>query len=77
MMYLVKRVSKEDVDKCIQNGKIGIDFKGSRLLSSMGALKYAKQNGLEIGAWTIDDTITLDILRAAGVDLITTNRIIP
>ena len=77
MMYLIKNPTKETVDMCVENGNMGIDFYGPNLIKCSGAIKYAKQKELQIGAWTIDDTLTMDVLRMAGVDLITTNRIIP
>ncbi len=77
MMYLVNEVTKDTVDMCVENGNIGIDFGKKKMLSGIGAVKYAKEMGLEIGAWTVDDTITADFLAAIGVNIITTNRIIP
>ncbi|MCM1363378.1 MAG: hypothetical protein NC215_00140 [Ruminococcus sp.] len=77
MMYLIKTPTKETVDMCVEHGNMGIDFYGTNLIACTGAIKYAKEKGLELGAWTIDNTLSMDVLRMAGVDLITTNRIIP
>ena len=77
MMYLVKIFNKETVDKCKENGNIGIDFKYQDTIFNISSLKYAKKQGLKIGAWTVDNTIYADIMRLAGAQLITTNRIIP
>lgn len=77
MMYLVKIFNKETVDKCKENGNIGIDYKYQDTIFNLSSLKYAKQQGLKIGAWTVDNTIYSDIMCWAGNDLITTNRILP
>lgn len=77
LMYLAKRPDKKIVDMCVENGNIGIDFKFENYILCIGALNYAKDKGLHLGAWTVDDTISSDIMRAAGVELITTNRILP
>ncbi|MCM1545080.1 MAG: hypothetical protein NC110_07270 [Ruminococcus sp.] len=77
MMYLIKTPTKETVDMCVEHGNMGIDFYGTNLIACTGAIKYAKEKGLEVGAWTIDNTLSMDVLRMAGIDLITTNRIIP
>lgn len=77
LMYLLNIVSKKDVDLCVQNGSIGIDFNDDCFVLSAGAIRYAKKQGLALGSWTVDNTISSDILRAAGIELITTNRIIP
>lgn len=77
MMYLLHSVTKEDVDLCAENGNIGIDFNYKKYFSSKKAIAYAKEKGLALGAWTVDNTIASDRMVAAGVTLITTNRIIP
>lgn len=77
MMYLVAKPTKEAVDMCVENGNTGLNFYGLNLLNGGKALKYAKEKGLKIAAWTVDNTILADILTAAGVELITTNRILP
>lgn len=77
MMYLLKRVTKKDVDMCIENGNIGIDFDYVYYPFSVAAVKYAKDNGLTLGAWTIDNTSVMDIMVLSGVDYITTNKILP
>lgn len=77
LMYLAKKPDKKIVDMCVENGNMGIDFKFENYILCIGALNYAKEKGLRLGAWTVDDTISSDIMRAAGVELITTNRILP
>ncbi|MCH5190647.1 MAG: hypothetical protein J1F23_00640 [Oscillospiraceae bacterium] len=77
MMYLVGKPTKEAVDMCIENGIDGLDFYGLNVIPGAKAVKYAKEKGLKLAAWTIDNTVLADILTAAGVELITTNRILP
>ena len=77
LMYLLRKVDKASVDKCIENGKIGIDFKYQNYILSASALRYAKENGLSLGAWTVDNTIASDFMNFIGVEFVTTIRILP
>lgn len=77
MMLLVHTVKKENVDFCLRHGITGIDYNHKNLYKSVGALKYAKENGLTIGAWTVDNPLYADFAVWFGAELITTNKILP
>lgn len=77
LMYTTNVLTKEDVDICIANGNIGVDINGGLIFKMADAVKYAQENGLECGAWTIDIPLLADILYAYGVNVFTTNRITP
>lgn len=77
MMLLVHTVTKESIDFCLKNGNTGIDYNHKNLYKSIGALKYAKENSVKIGAWTVDNPLYADFAVRFGAELITTNKILP
>lgn len=75
LMYLTNNLTKEDVDICKNNGDIGVDINFGNILKMKDAFNYAKECGLETGAWTVDFPIVSDFLNLFGIKYITTNRI--
>ncbi|MBE6791473.1 MAG: hypothetical protein E7535_09845 [Ruminococcaceae bacterium] len=75
LMYLTNKLTKEDVDICKNNGNIGVDINFGNILKMKDAFDYAKESGLETGAWTVDFPIVSDLLNLFGIKYITTNRI--
>lgn len=74
--YLVKEITQEDIDlaKAIKN--CGIDFdahKDKNFENDM--ISRCIDQGLSLGAWTVNDTELLDKLVENGVTLITTDNI--
>lgn len=77
-MLLCEEISKETIDICKQNGNIGLSFMGKNSKDYKEELKYAKEQGLSLGAWTIDKPIMADYLvKSYDYKVITTNRITP
>ncbi|MGN1194218.1 MAG: glycerophosphodiester phosphodiesterase [Acutalibacteraceae bacterium] len=77
MMLLVHTPTKENIDFCLENGNTGIDYNHKNLYKSLSALKYARENGVKIGAWTVDNPLYADFAVRFGAELITTNKILP
>lgn len=77
MMLLVHTVTKESIDFCLKIGNTGIDYNHKDLYKSLGALRYARENGVKIGAWTVDNPLYADFTVWFGAELITTNKILP
>lgn len=77
MMLLVHAPTKESIDFCLKNGNTGIDYNHKNLYKSLSALKYAREKGVKIGAWTVDNPLYADFAVRFGAELITTNKIIP
>lgn len=77
MMFLVHAPTKENIDFCLKNGNTGIDYNHKDLYKSISALRYAKENGVKIGAWTVDNPLYADFAVHFGAELITTNKILP
>lgn len=76
IMLLKGTPSTEDVDWCIEN-KAGLDFGYYSLYKVTKVLKYAKEKGVRLGAWTVDNTAYMDVMVLFGVEVITTNKILP
>ncbi len=74
--YLANEPTKEDIDWCVEND-FGINYNMWLLYKSFGAIRYAREKGVTIIAWTVDNTIFADIMVLFGAEYITTNKILP
>ncbi len=77
MLFLAHAVTKEDVDWCVKNAIDGYNYYHKGLYKSIGGISYAKEKGLKIGSWTVDNTLYKDIMVLFGAEIITTNKITP
>lgn len=76
LYFLTKEISQEDIDLAKSIDNCGIDFDGNNEKNfENGMIQKCIDEGLELGAWTIDKTEVLDKLYDAGVTLITTDNI--
>ena len=66
----------EDIEWCAENN-MGINFFFGNYYKCTKAVSLAKDKGMTIGAWTVDNTAFEDVLVLAGVDIITTNKLLP
>lgn len=76
IMLLKGTPEKEDVDWCIEYSA-GLDFGYYNVYKCSDVLSYARENGVKLGAWTVDNTAYMDIMVMLGAELITTNKILP
>lgn len=76
MLYLSSAPTVEDIEWCDELD-MGINFYYGNLYKSGKALSLAKEKGLTIGAWTVDNTVYEDVLVLFGVEIITTNKLLP
>ncbi len=75
--YLVQEIEEEDIELAKSLENCGIDFNGNKEKNfETDIIKQCIDSGLEMGAWTINDTETLDKLVDYGVTLITTDCIV-
>lgn len=75
--YLVQEIKPEDIElaKSIEN--CGIDFNGNKEKNfETDIIKQCQDEGLAMGAWTINDPAVMDKLIEYGVTLITTDQIV-
>ena len=74
--YLVQEIEYEDIELAKTLENCGIDFNGEKEENfETGMIEKSIDSGLDVGAWTINDTELLDKLVASGVTLITTDSI--
>lgn len=74
--YLVQEIEDEDIELAKTLENCGIDFNGEKEENfENGMIEKCIDSGLDVGAWTINDTELLDKLVAGGVTLITTDSI--
>lgn len=74
--FLVQKIGEEDIELAKSLENCGIDFNGEKEKNfESGMIKKCIDEGLELGAWTINDTALLDKLVENGVNLITTDNI--
>ena len=76
ILYLSHVPTKEDIDWCAEHD-FGINFNHKCLYKCFSAIKYAREKGITIAAWTVDNTIYADIMVLFGAEYITTNKILP
>lgn len=75
--YLVQKIKPEDIELVKTLDNCGIDFNGNKEENyETDIIKQCQDAGIELGAWTINDTAVLDKLcDEYGVTLITTDQI--
>lgn len=76
LFYLVQEIEHEDIELAKTLDNCGIDFNGNKEANfEKGMIQACINQGIKVGAWTIDSTDVLDKLVAEGVVLITTDNI--
>lgn len=76
MYYLVQKISEKDIEDARSILDCGIDFNGNKEANFKNdILKKCRDQGLDLGAWTIDDPDVMKKLEDNGVTLITTDSI--
>lgn len=78
MMYLVQKIEDEDIELAKTIDNCGIDFNGNKkenFENDAAQIKKCFDEGMLVGAWTIDDPAVMKKLVDVGVNLITTDCI--
>lgn len=78
MMYLVQKIEDEDIELAKTIDNCGIDFNGNKkenFENDAAQIKKCLDEGMLVGAWTIDDPAVMKKLVDVGVNLITTDCI--
>ncbi len=76
MLLLSSTPNTTDVDWCLE-WKTGLNFAFHNFYKSHSAVKYARENGVKLAAWTVDNVVFKDIMVLFGAEIITTNKIKP
>ncbi len=76
LYYLVYTISDEDIEDALAlGGSVGLDFDASKDGNTPEVIDGARNAGLLLGAWTVDDIDTALYLIDNDVRMITTNAI--
>ncbi len=76
IMLLAGTPTKEDVDWCITYNA-GLNFGFYNFYKCHSAVKYARENGIRLASWTVDNVVFKDVMALFGAEIITTNKIVP
>lgn len=76
MMLLTSVITEDDVNWCVENGVDTVNFDYFNLIKCIKGFRLAKQKGLRLAAWTVDNTVYKDVMVLFGVQGITTNKLI-
>ena len=76
MMLLTGVMTEDDVNWCVENGVDTINFYYFGFIKGVKGYRLARQNGLRLCAWTVDNTVYKDVMVLLGVEGITTNKLI-
>jgi glycerophosphoryl diester phosphodiesterase len=61
--------------RAVQDGNTLLDLQHTLVLSDPSLASRAREKGIEVAVWTVDDATEADSLRAAGVQGFTTNQV--
>ena len=76
MMLLTGLITEDDVSWCLENKVDTVNFYYLSFAKCAKAFFLAKQKGLRICAWTVDNTVYKDVMVLLGAEAITTNKLI-
>lgn len=75
MMLLTSLITEDDVNWCIKNDVDTVNFFYMNFAKSIKGYRLARQKGLRLAAWTVDNTVYKDVMVLFGVEAITTNKL--
>ena len=73
--FLMNKITDE-IMEFVKENNTGIGFNFG-IPQNYFYINQAKAEGITLGSWTVDIPFIVDVLNAAGVDYITTNKILP
>ncbi|MBE6785483.1 MAG: hypothetical protein E7538_04490 [Ruminococcaceae bacterium] len=76
MMLLTSVMSENDIYWCVENGVDTINFHYMGFIKGLKAYRLAKEKGVRLAAWTVDNTVYKDVMVLIGAEVITTNKLI-
>ncbi len=76
MMLLASSPTEDDVNWCVEYNA-ALNFHFFSLAKCYKAISLAKKNDITLAAWTVDNPVYEDVLVLFGVEIITTNKLLP
>lgn len=76
MMLLTSLITEDDVNWCLENSVDTVNFHYFNFAKCIKGYRLAREKGLRLAAWTVDNTVYKDVMVLFGVEAITTNKLI-
>lgn len=76
MMLLTSLITEDDVNWCVENGVDTVNFNYFNFIKCIKGYRLAKEKGLRLAAWTVDNTVYKDVMVLFGAEAITTNKLL-
>lgn len=76
MMLLTRLMTEDDVNWCVKNNVDTLSFYYFDFIKGVKGWLAARQAGLKLAAWTIDNTVYKDVMVLLGAEMVTTNKLI-
>ena len=76
LQILCRNISEQVIEQAAEIGGCGIDIM-QNFLKDKDLIKRAKEKGLRLNAWTVDSAAALKRMYNLGIDMVTTNCILP
>lgn len=76
MQLLTSIITEDAVNWCIENKVDTVSFHYFDFIKGIKGYRLAREKGLRLAAWTIDNTVYKDVMVLLGAEAITTNKLI-
>lgn len=76
MMLLTGIMTEDDVNWCVENGVDTLSFYYFGFIKGVKGYLLAREKGLKLSAWTVDNTVYKDVMVLLGAEIITTNKLL-
>ena len=76
MMLLTGLMTEDDVNWCVENGVDTLSFYYFGFIKGLKGYRLAREKGLRLSAWTVDNTVYKDVMVLLGAEIITTNKLL-
>lgn len=76
MQLLTSIITEDAVNWCIENKVDTVSFHYFDFIKGIKGYRLAREKGLRLAAWTVDNTVYKDVMVLFGIEAITTNKLI-
>ncbi len=76
MQLLTSIITEDAVDWCVENKVDTVSFHYFDFIKGIKGYRLAREKGLRLAAWTVDNTVYKDVMVLLGAEAITTNKLI-
>lgn len=76
MQLLTSIITEDAVNWCVENKVDTVSFHYFDFIKGIKGYRLAREKGLRLAAWTVDNTVYKDVMVLLGAEAITTNKLI-